>query len=83
MKIMQVIFTDNQRYPIATKRKINTDYLCVKYSYPSVPVRAVAPTFSWYAGCGRIGFDSQLWGMMNGLSLSISALITKLINSTW
>jgi hypothetical protein len=30
--------------------------------YPSLPVRAVAPTFSWYAGYGRIGFDSQLWG---------------------
>ena len=25
-------------------------------------MRAVAPTFSWYAGYGRIGFDSQLWG---------------------
>ncbi|MGD1831754.1 MAG: glycoside hydrolase family 20 zincin-like fold domain-containing protein [Sphaerochaetaceae bacterium] len=30
--------------------------------YPSIPVRAVAPTFSWYAGYGRIGFDSQLFG---------------------
>lgn len=30
--------------------------------YPSIPVRAVAPTFSWYAGYGRIGFDMQLWG---------------------
>jgi len=30
--------------------------------YPSIPVRAVAPTFSWYAGYGRLGFDMQLWG---------------------
>lgn len=30
--------------------------------YPSVPARAVAATFSWYAGYGRIGFDMQLWG---------------------
>ncbi len=30
--------------------------------YPSIPVRAVAPTFSWYAGYGRIGFDCQLFG---------------------
>ncbi|MGC0273334.1 hypothetical protein ACO0LV_10100 [Pseudactinotalea sp. Z1739] len=30
--------------------------------YPSIPVRAVSPTFSWYAGYGRIGFDMQLWG---------------------
>lgn len=36
--------------------------LCEIADYPSVPVRAVAPTFSWYAGYGRIGFDSQLWG---------------------
>ncbi|MEI6102032.1 MAG: glycoside hydrolase family 20 zincin-like fold domain-containing protein, partial [Eubacteriales bacterium] len=36
--------------------------LCKITDYPSVPVRAVAPTFSWYAGYGRIGFDSQLWG---------------------
>lgn len=36
--------------------------LCGIRDYPSVPVRAVAPTFSWYAGYGRIGFDSQLWG---------------------
>lgn len=31
--------------------------------YPSIPVRAVAPTFSWYAGYGRLGFDMQLWGL--------------------
>ena len=35
---------------------------CEIIDYPSLPVRAVAPTFSWYAGYGRIGFDSQLWG---------------------
>lgn len=35
---------------------------CRIIDYPSLPVRAVAPTFSWYAGYGRIGFDSQLWG---------------------
>lgn len=36
--------------------------LCEITDYPSIPVRAVAPTFSWYAGYGRIGFDMQLWG---------------------
>ena len=36
--------------------------MCEIVDYPSVAVRAVAPTFSWYAGYGRIGFDSQLWG---------------------
>lgn len=30
--------------------------------YPSIAVRAVAATFSWYAGYGRMGFDMQLWG---------------------
>ncbi len=35
---------------------------CEITDWPSLPVRAVAPTFSWYAGYGRIGFDSQLWG---------------------
>ncbi len=35
---------------------------CEIVDWPSLPVRAVAPTFSWYAGYGRIGFDSQLWG---------------------
>jgi len=36
--------------------------LCEIVDYPSVEVRAVAPTFAWYAGYGRIGFDMQLWG---------------------
>lgn len=46
------------------KRKDGGFYLplCKITDYPSLPVRAVAPTFSWYAGYGRIGFDSQLWG---------------------
>ena len=30
--------------------------------YPSVAVRSLSTTFAWYAGYGRIGFDSQLWG---------------------
>ncbi|MFA5467427.1 MAG: glycoside hydrolase family 20 zincin-like fold domain-containing protein [Sphaerochaetaceae bacterium] len=34
---------------------------CEIVDWPSVAVRAVAPTFSWYAGYGRIGFDMQLW----------------------
>lgn len=36
--------------------------LCSVTDYPSLPVRAIAQTFSWYAGYGRFGFDSQLWG---------------------
>ena len=36
---------------------------CQVVDYPEVPVRAVAPTFSWYAGYGRMGFDMQLWGL--------------------
>ncbi len=35
---------------------------CEIMDWPSIRVRAVAPTFSWYAGYGRIGFDCQLWG---------------------
>lgn len=35
---------------------------CHITDYPSLPVRAIAQTFSWYAGYGRFGFDSQLWG---------------------
>ena len=35
---------------------------CRIVDYPSLPVRAIAQTFSWYAGYGRFGFDSQLWG---------------------
>ncbi len=34
---------------------------CEIVDWPSVAVRAVATTFSWYAGYGRMGFDSQLW----------------------
>ena len=29
--------------------------------YPAVPIRSLSTTFAWYAGYGRIGFDSQLW----------------------
>ncbi len=35
---------------------------CEILDYPSLAVRAVAPTFSWYSGYGRYGFDCQLWG---------------------
>lgn len=35
---------------------------CQITDYPSIQVRAIAQTFSWYAGYGRFGFDSQLWG---------------------
>lgn len=35
---------------------------CEILDYPSLAVRAVAPPMSWYAGYGRYGFDSQLWG---------------------
>ena len=35
---------------------------CEIVDYPSLEVRAIAQTFSWYAGYGRFGFDSQLWG---------------------
>jgi len=31
------------------------------FDYPSVEVRSLSTTFAWYAGYGRIGFDSQLW----------------------
>jgi hypothetical protein len=36
--------------------------LCEITDWPSVEHRAVAPTLSWYAGYGRLGFDMQLWG---------------------
>ena len=29
--------------------------------YPDVEQRALSPTFAWYAGYGRVGFDMQLW----------------------
>ena len=35
---------------------------CQIVDYPSLETRAIAQTFSWYAGYGRFGFDSQLWG---------------------
>ncbi|MCW5953007.1 MAG: hypothetical protein KIT69_12195, partial [Propionibacteriaceae bacterium] len=36
---------------------------CRIVDHPSIPVRAVAATLSWYAGYGRLGFDMQLWGL--------------------
>lgn len=36
--------------------------LCIITDWPTVEHRAVAGTFSWYAGYGRMGFDMQLWG---------------------
>lgn len=30
--------------------------------WPDVAWRSLSTTFSWYAGYGRFGFDSQLWG---------------------
>ena len=36
--------------------------ICHITDWPSLEVRAIAQTFSWYAGYGRFGFDSQLWG---------------------
>lgn len=32
------------------------------FDFPSLEVRSLSTTFAWYAGYGRIGFDSQLWG---------------------
>ncbi len=29
--------------------------------YPDIQQRALSPTFAWYAGYGRVGFDMQLW----------------------
>jgi len=51
--IKQLLILDNHTYKLP---------LCEITDWPSIPVRAIAPTFSWYAGYGRIGFDSQLWG---------------------
>lgn len=54
---------------LLTEREVTTETsegytlpTCRIVDHPSIPVRAVAPTFSWYAGYGRIGFDMQLWG---------------------
>ncbi len=35
---------------------------CKIVDWPEIERRAVAPTFSWYAGYGRLGFDLQLFG---------------------
>lgn len=46
--------------------------------WPSVEQRAVAPTFSWYAGYGRIGFDMQLWGYDEWISYIDDCLDNKI-----
>jgi len=53
---------------------------CEITDWPSLPVRAIGPTFSWYAGYGRIGFDSQLWGYdewMEFLNISLDNKINQ------
>lgn len=53
---------------------------CEIKDWPSLAVRAVAPTFSWYAGYGRIGFDSQLWGFdewVEFLNVSLDSKINQ------
>jgi hypothetical protein len=30
--------------------------------WPDIQWRSISTTFAWYAGYGRLGFDSQLWG---------------------
>ena len=52
--------------------------LCEIIDFPSVQVRAVAPTFSWYAGYGRIGFDSQLWGYQEWVGFLNQCLDNKI-----
>ena len=47
------------------KRK--EEYICPLVSiidWPSIKYRGLSTTFAWYAGYGRIGFDMQLWGMV-------------------
>ena len=31
--------------------------------WPDIEWRSLSTTFAWYAGYGRLGFDSQLWGL--------------------
>jgi hypothetical protein len=52
--------------------------LCTIEDWPSLEVRAVAPTFSWYAGYGRIGFDSQLWGFKEWVEFLDTCLDNKI-----
>jgi hypothetical protein len=35
---------------------------CKIVDWPIIEQRSISNTFSWYAGYGRLGFDSQLWG---------------------
>jgi hypothetical protein len=51
--LKQLLSRDNAGYRIG-----NVSIL----DYPSVDIRSLSTTFAWYAGYGRIGFDSQLWG---------------------
>lgn len=39
-----------------------TIQLCNIVDWPSIEIRSISNTFSWYAGYGRLGFDMQLWG---------------------
>jgi hypothetical protein len=52
--------------------------LCLIEDWPSLDVRAVAPTFSWYAGYGRVGFDSQLWGLEEWMEFIDACLDSKI-----
>jgi len=56
---------------------------CEIVDYPSVEVRAVAPTFSWYSGYGRLGFDMQLWGYDEWVEYLYQCVDQKIINLTW
>ena len=52
--------------------------LCEITDWPSVEHRAVSPTFSWYAGYGRIGFDMQLWGYEEWVDFLDACLDSKI-----
>ena len=51
---------------------------CEIKDWPSVEHRAVAPTLSWYAGYGRIGFDMQLWGRDEWINYLNSCIDNKI-----
>ena len=50
--------------------------------YPSVEMRSMSTTFAWYAGYGRIGFDSQLWGFEEWKEFLDSSPTTRSTSST-
>lgn len=54
--LKQLIITDKES--IEACRIYNAEIL----DYPVIEKRALATTFAWYAGYGRVGFDMQLWG---------------------